>query len=142
MNRGGLISIAALALVLSCLNAAGKYVSTGNADREAFARSLDNEDAGIFFNAIGPHSRTLRITLEADRRDPAGCDSVRITLFVEQGFLRDAYYNHGFGEVECIAIGKDGEMQILRDDIVPPDDLPAPQQPPVQPRKSNENSWA
>ena len=124
MNRGGLISIAALALVLACLNSAGKHISAGNADREAFARSLDNEDAGIFFNAIGPESRTLRITLEPDRRDPTGCDSVRMTLFVEQGFLRDAYYNHGFRSIECLAIGPDGTIETLEDEIVPPSPAP------------------
>ncbi len=124
MNRGGLISIAALALVLACLNSAGKHISAGNADREAFARSLDNEDAGIFFNAIGPESRTLRITLEPDRRDPTGCDSVRMTLSVEQGFLRDAYYNHGFRSIECLAIGPDGTIETLEDEIVPPSPAP------------------
>ena len=124
MNRGGPISIAALAVVLSCLNAAGKHISAGNAEREAFARSLENEDAGILFNAIGPESRTLRITLEPDRRDPTGCDSVRMTLFVEQGFLRDAYYNHGFRSIECLAIAPDGTMEILEDKIVPPPPVP------------------
>jgi hypothetical protein len=69
VNRGGPISIAALAPVLCCLNAVGKHISTGNADREASARSIDNEDAGILFNVIVPGSRTLRITLEPDRRD-------------------------------------------------------------------------
>jgi hypothetical protein len=119
-----LLGIVACIVVYTTLTAAGKHITAGNADREAFAHSLDNEDAGILFDAIGPESRTLRITLEADRRDPAGCDSVRMTLFVEQGFLRDAYFNHGFREVECDAIAPDGTMEILRDDIIPP--TPAP----------------
>lgn len=126
-----LLSIAACVVVYTTLTEAGKHITAGNAGREAFARSLDNEDAGIFFNAIGPQSRTLRITLEPDRRDPAGCESVRMTLFVEQGFLRDAYYNYGFRSVECLAIAPDGTMEISEDKIVPPS--PAPPVP-LEPR--------
>jgi len=94
---------------------------------------LDNEDARILFDAIGPDSQTLRITLEPDRRDPAVCDSARATLLAEQGFLRDAYYNHGFREVECIAIAPNGEMEVLRDDIVPP--TPSSTEPRTVPNK-------
>jgi hypothetical protein len=119
-----LLGIVACVVVYTGATSAGKHISTGNADREAFAHSLDNEDAGILFNAIGPQSRTLRITLEPDRRDPAGCDSVRMTLFVEQGFLRDAYYNHGFRSIECLAIAPDRTIETLEDEIVPP--APAP----------------
>jgi hypothetical protein len=129
------LTIAACVVLYTGATAAGKHITTGNADREAFAHSLDNEDAGILFDAIGPESRTLRITLEPDRRDPTGCDSVRMTLFVEQGFLRDAYFNHGFREVECDAIAPDGTMEILRDDIVPPTAAPPSTEPHSVPRK-------
>jgi hypothetical protein len=123
MNGGQIrtwLMLVAGVVVYTTLTAAGKHITAGNADREAFARGLDNEDAGILFDAIGPENRTLRITLEPDRRDPTGCDSVRLTLFVEQGFLRDAYYNHGFRSVECLAIAPDGTIETLEDEIVPP----------------------
>lgn len=132
MNRRQIrtiLSIAACVVIYTTLTSAAKHITAGNADRKAFARSLDNEAARILFDAIGPESRTLRITLGPDRRDPAGCDSARATLLVEQGFLRDAYYNHGFREVECIAIAPNGEMQVLHDDIVPP----APASPSTKP---------
>jgi hypothetical protein len=130
-----ILMIGACVVVYTTLTAAGKHITAGNADREAFAHSLDNENAGILFDAVGPESRTLRITLGPDRRDPAGCDSARATLLVEQGFLRDAYYNHGFREVECIAIAPNGEIQVLRDDIVPPAPAPPSTEPHAVPFK-------
>ena len=125
-----ILSIAAMALALSCGHQASKHFSSVVDEREAWAESLSNPDAGIFFSASGPASRTLNISLMSDRRDPGGCDSVMATLLVRQDFLVDAY-NRGFRSIACDATDSNGNVTTLEDRIVPP--APEPQGPPASP---------
>ena len=119
MRVGNLILGAVFAFgLLGTHDASERFTRTLNA-RETWAESLSNSDAGIFFSASGPASRTLNIALMPDRRDPAHCDSVRATLLANQDFLVDAY-NRGFREIDCVATDADGKVTTLEDRIVPP----------------------
>ena len=126
----GVLGIGAMALALSWGHESSKHFSSVVDDREAWAEAVSNPDAGIFFSASGPASRTLNIALMPDRRDPAHCDSVRATLLANQDFLVDAY-NRGFREIDCVATDADGKVTTLEDKIVPP--APEPQGPPASP---------
>jgi hypothetical protein len=90
--------------------------------RQAWAKSLDNDEAGIWWFAAGMENTTLVVQLSPPSSDTAGCDSVIATLLVRQDFLRDAYYNHGFRQIQCQIMNEDGHTtgDIVRD-IVPPD---------------------
>ncbi len=89
--------------------------------RQAWAQSLDNDEAGIWWFAVGLDNTRLVVQLRPPSSDTAGCDSVIATLLVRQDFLRDAYYNHGFRQIQCQIMNEDGHTtgDIVRD-IVPP----------------------
>ena len=89
--------------------------------RQAWAQSLDNEEAGIWWFAVRPDNTRLVVQLSPPSSDTAGCDSVIATLLVRQDFLRDAYFNHGFRQIQCQIVNEDGHTtgDIVRD-IVPP----------------------
>ncbi|MFZ0580949.1 MAG: hypothetical protein WAN72_05675 [Candidatus Acidiferrales bacterium] len=145
MNRSGIVSIAAIAVVLCCLNVTGKHVTSVNKERELWAESLSNEHAGIFFSSSGSGSRTLNISLMPDRRDPGDCDSVMATLLVRQDFLFDAY-DRGFRFVSCNVTAADGKVTTLKDKIVPPQPnapaSPAPQPDPARHDKTPSEATA
>ena len=97
--------------------------------RQAWAQSLDNGEAGIWWFAAGLDNPRLVVQLSPPSSDTAGCDSVIATLLVRQDFLREAYYNRGFRQIQCQVMSEDGHTtgDIVRD-IVPP--KPQPKVPP------------
>ena len=98
--------------------------------RQAWAQSLDNDEAGIWWFAVGLDNTSLVVQLSPPSSDTAGCDSAIATLLVRQDFLRDAYFNHGFRQIQCQIVNEDGHTtgDIVRD-IVPP--KPQPTAPPA-----------
>ena len=137
MNRTqvrSVLGIAACVVVYTTLTDAGRHITTRNADREAFAESLSNPDAGIFFSSSGPASRTLDVSLMPDRRDPGGCDSVMATLLVRQDFLIDVY-DRGFRMIACDATDANGKITTLEDRIVPPHLEPPSTEPHTVPQR-------
>ena len=138
MNRTqirSVLGIAACVVVYTTLTDAGKHVvsapMTAANSREAWAESLSNDEAGIFFSAAGPTSRVLVIDLSAADADDAHCDWAMDTLRIRQDFLVDAY-NRGFRSVRCTATDANGKESTIEDNLVPPDPEP-PAAPPVSP---------
>ena len=90
MNRRQIrtiLSIAACVVIYTTLTSAAKHITAGNADRKAFARSLDNEAARILFDAIGPESRTLRITLGPIPEIPLGATVLGLLSWLNRVFF-------------------------------------------------------
>jgi len=132
-----LLGIAACIAVYTTLTAAGKQITTGNADREAFAESLSNPDAGIFWSAAGPANRMLVVEMTPDTKDPVHCSAVMDTLLIRQDFLEDAY-NRGFHVVSCGVVDElDQTIERMTREITLP---PAPPAPHTSPLKHDERS--
>jgi hypothetical protein len=129
MNGGQIrtwFMLAAGVVVYTTLTAAGKYVSAGNVDREAFAESLSNPDAGIIWSAAGPANRMLVVELTPDTKDPVHCSAVMDTLLIRQDFLEDAY-NRGFRVVSCDVVTESNQtIERMTREITLPPASPAP----------------
>ena len=92
---------------------------------------IGQRQSGIWWFAVGLDNTRLVVQLSPPSSDTAGCDSVIATLLVRQDFLRDAYYNHGFRQIQCQIMNEDGHTtgDIVRN-IIPP----APEPPATSPK--------
>jgi hypothetical protein len=128
-----LLGIAACVAVYTTLTDAGKHIvsapmTAANA-REAWAESLSNDEAAIFFSAAGTTNSVLVIDLSSADADNSHCDWAMATLRIRQDFLVDAY-NRGFRSVRCTATDANGKESTIEDNLVPPDPE-SPAAPPV-----------
>ena len=133
-----LLSIAAFVVVYTTLTDAGKHIvsapMTAANSREAWAESLSNDEAAIFFSAAGTTNSVLVIDLSAADADDSHCDWAMDTLRIRQDFLVDAY-NRGFRSVRCTALGMDGMPTTIEDNIVPPTPAPPSTEPHTVPHR-------
>lgn len=93
-----------LAGVLACLlhgsYVGAKHVTRVCAEREAYAESLSDEEAGLFFNASG----FVDTTLDVGTYPPSvvACDALLAAITTNRRFASDLI-DHGFREVDCEA---------------------------------------
>jgi hypothetical protein len=127
-----LLGIAACVVVYTTLTDAGKHIvsapmTAANA-REAWAESLSNDEAAIFFSAAGTTNSVLVIDLSSADADNSHCDWAMATLRIRQDFLVDAY-NRGFRSIKCTSTDSSGKESTIEDSIVPPAPTPPSTEP-------------
>jgi hypothetical protein len=126
------------AVLYSFAMAAGKHIvsapmTAANA-REAWAESLSNDEAAIFFSAAGTTNSVLVIDLSAADADNSHCDWAMDTLRIRQDFLVDAY-NRGFSSIKCTSTDPSGKESTIEDNIVPPTPAPPSTEPHTVPQR-------
>lgn len=142
MNAGQirtLLGIVACAVVYTTLTGAGKHIvstpMTAASVREAWAESLSNDEAAIFFSAAGTTNSVLVIDLSAADADNSHCDWAMDTLRDRQDFLVDAY-KRGFRSVRCTATDANGKESTIEDNLVPPTPAPPSTEPYTVPTRA------
>ena len=97
-------SVLTIPLVLCCMGAAAKHISTASDARAQWTESLNSEDAPIQYYAAGNMNETFSIAT-GEEESQSECDEILDQIESSRGFTTELQ-NRGFNSITCGATVK------------------------------------